>query len=73
MLPQFLSRLAGITALALVAGPALAADFDGSYPPPRPEYGDALERRPPPPPPLARIEHVVRIAVRTFLAAYRAR
>ena len=26
-----------------------------------------------PPPPLARIEHVVRIAVRTFLAAYRAR
>ena len=51
MLPQFLSRLAGLTALALVAGPALAADFDGAYPPPRPEYGDALERRPQPPPP----------------------
>ncbi|KAB1075187.1 hypothetical protein [Methylobacterium planeticum] len=44
-----LTRLAGLSALALVAGPALAADFDGAYPPPRPEYGAEFERRPPPP------------------------
>jgi len=51
VLPQFLSRLAGLAALALLAGPALAADFDGAYPPPRPDLEDEVVRRPPPPPP----------------------
>jgi hypothetical protein len=51
VLPQFLSRLAGLAALAFLAGPALAADFDGAYPPPRPDLEDEVVRRPPPPPP----------------------
>ncbi|KST56922.1 hypothetical protein AO398_26620 [Methylobacterium sp. GXS13] len=44
---------AGFCALLLAAAPALAADFDGPYPPPH-GYGgpgDGYERRPPPPPP----------------------
>jgi hypothetical protein len=44
----------GLVALLLAAGPALAADFDGPYPPPH-GYGgptqEELEHRPPPPPP----------------------
>jgi hypothetical protein len=44
----------GFCALLLAAGPTLAADFDGPYPPR--DYGgpaqeDEPERRPPPPPP----------------------
>jgi hypothetical protein len=45
----------GFIALLLAAGPALAADFDGPYPPPHGDGGpiqeDEPERRPPPPPP----------------------
>ncbi|WP_238181334.1 hypothetical protein [Methylobacterium trifolii] len=44
-------RLAGLGILALAAAPALAADFDGGYAPPRPDYGGGYERRLPPPPP----------------------
>lgn len=44
----------GLLALLVAAGPALAADFDGPYPPPH-DYGgpiqdDEPERGPPPPP-----------------------
>ena len=44
----------GFCALLLAAGPALAADFDGPYPPRDdggPAQEDEPERRPPPPPP----------------------
>ncbi|MGU3479853.1 hypothetical protein [Methylobacterium sp. D48H] len=44
----------GFCALILAAGPALAADFDGPYPPHGyggPAQDDEPERRPPPPPP----------------------
>jgi hypothetical protein len=45
----------GLFALLLAAGPALAADFDGPYPPPHGDGGlvqeDEPERQPPPPPP----------------------
>ena len=47
-------------ALLLAAGPALAADFDGPYPPPHgyggPAQDDEPERRPPPPPPPPRAD-----------------
>lgn len=52
------ARLAALCALALAAGPALAADFDGAYPPPDPHpfeqgygRGHAVEPEGPPPPP----------------------
>ncbi|MCJ2112427.1 hypothetical protein MKK64_14670 [Methylobacterium sp. E-025] len=48
-------RLSGFCALVLAghafAGAARAADFDGPYPPPQPEYGGYAHREPPPPPP----------------------
>lgn len=46
------TRLAACLALALLATPALAADFDGPYGPPRgPEPGYEPARPYPPPPP----------------------
>ncbi|WP_128083293.1 MULTISPECIES: hypothetical protein [unclassified Methylobacterium] len=53
----------GFCALLLAAGPALAADFDGPYPPHGdggPAQDDEPERRPPPPSPGPRPESEVR-------------
>ena len=49
--PRF--PLAGLCALALVGTAAQAADFDGPYFPPRPDY-EGYEHREPPPEPVFR-------------------